>query len=199
MKGWDAITRTDGGTAEKTTDVAISNPNALSTNAQGFGAEGALTWRRNGPMTFTEATAIFHINPGVIGGVAPPSSGTLELMAMTTSNASVTFGHSRGSTEFDGNPYYGYFMYNAAFGGAAALNRYKIATSLVPDSWTEVKVVWEAAGKFNVFYNGINVLGISGFGSTDTSVSFRLGATASGNAQLMPVHRFDDIELSIRR
>jgi hypothetical protein len=176
-KGWDDVMRKNGGTADKTTDVAVSMPNAMVANALGTGSEGAFYWKRSGANPFIEASAVFHINPTTLAGVLAPSSGVLQL----------------------GAQYIGYFMENTTFGGAAAITRHKIATPLAPNVWTEVKLVWEAAGKFNLFYNDINVLGISGFSTADTMVGFRLGAFASGNMGPMPVHRFDDVRLSIRR
>ncbi len=198
-KGWDSVTRTDGGLAEQSMAVATSQPFSLVTNTVGFGS-ATLSWKKSGAVAFTEATTVVQVNPGQLGGVAPPSTGTMELVHMTTSNASVTFGYSRGSTEFDGAQYTGYFIYNAAFGGAAAISRTKItAVQLIPNVWTEVKIVWGSDGKLNVFYNNINVLGINGFSTNDTAVTFRLGASAGGDVGAMPVHRFDDARMSIRR
>jgi len=178
----------------------VRAPFAFLTNAEGFGAQGALTWAKTGAKAFTGATAVFHINPSQLGGLAPASPGTLELVEITTNNALVTFGYSRGSSMIDGAPYIGYYIANAAFGGAAALNNYKItAVQLVVDVWTEVKLSWLSSGQFDVSYNGINVLSQSGFGSNATKVTFRVGAFASGNAQMMPPVRLDDVELSIRR
>lgn len=202
MKGWDNITRTDGGVIEKTMDVAVSPPNALSTTASGSFGQGTLTWKKNGAQKFTGATAVFHINPSVLGGVVPAAQGTLELVHITTSNASVTFGYSRGSNDFGGPPgYIGYFVNVAAFGGAAAIQRFKItAVQLDPNVWTEVRLTWEAAsGIVAVAYNNNKIFSQTGFSSLDTSVSFRLGAYGSGDVGIMPLHRFDDVELSIRR
>ena len=200
-KGWDDVTRKVGGMVDKTTDVAVSMPNALLATAKGVGSEGTLTWKRIGANRFTEATAIFSINPTILAGVALPSAGVLELLHITTTNGSITFGYSRGSTDFDvtGARYTGYYVSNAAFGGAAAIMRYKVPTALDPQVWTEVKLAWEASGKFNLSYNGINVLGIAGFSTMDTSVSFRLGAYADGDLGIMPQHRFDNVGFSIRR
>ena len=200
-KGWDSITRTDGGVIEKTSDVAVSQPNAMSTTASGSFGQGTLFWRKGAAQRFTEATAVFQINPTVLGGVVPAATGTLELMHITTSNASVTFGYSRGSNDFGGPPgYYGYFVNVAAFGGAAAIQRFKITGApLEPNVWTEVKVSWEATGSVIVLYNKTKIFSETGFSSLDTSVSFRLGAYAAGNVGVMPFHRFDDVALSIRR
>lgn len=200
-KAWDSVIRTDGGVIEKTSDVAVSQPSAMSTTASGFG-QATLLWRKGGAQRFTEATAVFQINPSVLAGVAPPATGTLELMHITTSNASVTFGYSRGSNDFGGPPgYYGYYVNVAAFGGAAAIQRFKITGApLDPNVWTEVTVTWEAAGgSVIVLYNKTKIFSETGFSSLDTSVSFRLGAYAAGNVGVMPLHRFDDVALSIRR
>lgn len=62
-----------------------------------------------------------------------------------------------------------------------------------------MKLSWLANGHFDVSYNGINVLAQSGFDSNATKVSFRVGAFASGNPQVIPPARLDDVELSIRR
>jgi hypothetical protein len=201
-KGWDKVERTDGGTAEKTQQVATSPPNALVTTTTGF-AYATLTWEAKAAKAFSEATALFQINPTQLAGVMPAASGVVELVHITTSNGSVTFGYSRGSSTIEptGAQYYGYYVSNAAFGGAAAIQYYPITTVQLPTTtWTEVKITWEAGGKLNVYYNNINVLGVGGFGSMDTNVSFRLGAYASGDTgPVMPAHRFDDVVLSVRR
>ena len=199
-KGWDSVGRTDGGTADQTNVVAVSPPFSFLSNVQGFGAQATLNWAKTGAKAFSEATAIFHINPSQLGGVAPASPGTVELVEITTNNALVSFGFSRGSSMIDGSPYYGYYIANAAFGGAAALVNYKITSAqLVVDVWTEVKLSWLANGHFDVSYNGISVLSQAGFDSNATKVSFRVGAYANGNAQVIPAARLDDVELSIRR
>jgi hypothetical protein len=198
-KGWDDKTTTNGGTLDKTTAVAVSQPSALVATAFGTGSEGTLTWKKAGAKKFLEATAVLQINPSVLGGVAPPSQGTLELVHITTTNASVTFGVSRGSTSIDGNPYVGFYITTAAFGGAAALKNAVVSTALAANTWTDVKLVWASTGKVDLFYNGISVFSDSGFGSQDTSVSFRVGARARGDLGAMPAHRFDDVQLGVRR
>jgi hypothetical protein len=201
-KGWDDVMRNNGGTAEKTMDVAFSAPFALAANASGSNSAGVLTWKRSAPTAFLDAMAVFRLNPGMLGGVAPASQGVIELLTISTTNASVTFGYSRGSTVFDttGAAYTGYFVNVATFGsGAAAVQRNKV-NNVPANVWTEVKLTWESSGKTNLFYDNANVLGIAGTGSNDTQVSFRLGAVGNGGVVgAMPVHRFDDVELSIHR
>lgn len=197
-KGWDDVTRLNGGTIDKNNAVAFSPPSSMVANALGTGSNGSLTWKKVGAQRFVEATALFQINPGILGGVVPPSQGTLDLVHITTTNASVTLGLSRGAT-FEGAAYFGYFMGTAAFGGAAALTNYKIPTAIDANVWTEVRITWEAGGKLNVFFGGQNVLGVAAYASNDTSVTFRVGAVARGNMGAMPVHRFDNVQLGIRR
>ncbi len=200
-KAWDSVFRSDGGTIEKTSDVAVSQPNAMTTTARGSFSEGTMLWKKGGPQAFSQATAAFHINPSILGGVVPAADGLLELMRISTSNASVTFGFSRGSNDFGGAPYYGYFVNVSAFGGAAAIKRFTISTvQLDANVWTAVKLIWEAAtGNVVVLYNNNKIFSETGFSSLDTVVSFRLGAFAAGDVGIMPAHRFDDVELSIRR
>lgn len=203
-KGWDNAQRSDGGTLEKSSDLFVSAPNSMLTAAVGGPADGYFVWKRAGAKAFDQAIARFKINPGQIGGLSAPTETLLQLAEIRTSNALVAFGYSRGATGFQDAPssstqHFGYYVSNAAFGGAAILQKFRITQALPPNVWTGVDITWEKDGKINVSYNNLSVFAKAGFPSNDTVVTFNIGAQLGTNGGVMPPHHMDNVELSIRR
>ncbi len=198
-QGFTTKNLSDGGTLSKTTEVAFSDPASLLTSAFGANRVGSLTWRKTGGANFTQATATARINPGVLGGVAPPNTGTVKLLEIKTSNALVALRYTAGDT-IDGRANYtGYYFEALAFGGAAARTEKVISTGLATSTWTNVKLDWASTGTVSISYNDVAIFTQTTFGSTDSALSFTVGAEGSGTTGPVGPYRFDNVMFAVRR
>ncbi len=203
-EGWTNTFRTDGGTLDLTTSAFVSAPQGLvahPANGIGNGSGPQLQWSAAGAENFVKAELRAHMNPTAPGGLTS-YTGIIKLLEVTTTNALVGFYFSNGSDLASTpaqNNYVGYFIKAAAFGGAAVQADYPVTTALATTTWTDVKLTWQASGQTDLSYNAVSVFNKALFGSTDTSLTFSVGAASSGNVIEPTQMRFDDIEITLDR
>jgi hypothetical protein len=111
----------------------------------------------------------------------------------------VALRYTAGNT-IDGRANYtGYYFEAAAFGGAAARTEKVIATGLATSTWTNVKLDWASTGAVTISYNDVAIFTQTTFGSTDSALSFTVGAEGSGTTGPMGPYRFDNVMFAVRR
>lgn len=200
-EGWTTTLRADGGAFGLTTSAAVSLPQALVVqppNGIGNGSGPALQWTSVGAKNFARAELRAQMNPSNSGGVTS-YTGDILLLEVRTSNALASLGYTQGGTVGATSNYTGYFIRVAAFGGAAIQNMFPIATPLTQATWTDVKLTYESGGRVVLTYNNVSVFDQTNYGSTDTKVTFTVGAAASGNVAEPKQMRYDDVELTLFR
>jgi hypothetical protein len=201
-EGWSGRTRTDAGLAEQTSLVARSAPFSFLAATMGDASE-TLWWRKTGAQAITGVTAIVHLDPRGDGERVPISEGTLALVRIAAASGvpgapQAYFGFSAGALEVRKTLFFGYFVTTWSDSTDSASTRL-IIPQLPSNVWTEVKIVWETTNQLNVFYNDTNVLSMPAPFFESTSATVTIGAETVGQVGVVPAHRFDDIELSIRR
>lgn len=200
-EGWTTTIRPDGGTFALTKEAAVSLPQALvvqPANGVGNGSGPALKWTSVGPKNFARAELRAKMNPSNAGGVTS-YDGDILLLEVRTSNALAAFGYTQGGTVGANTNYSGYFIRVAAFGGAAIQNVLPVTTPLTQATWTDVKLTYDSAGRVVLTYNNVSVFDQTNYGSTDTKVTFTVGAASSGNVVEPKQMRYDDVEVTLFR
>ena len=96
-----------------------------------------------------------------------------------------------------GQPYFGYYLNGATTNPASS--QYFALPALTEDTWSLVRLYWDAGGNYAVYIDGVKRESQANVPLADTSITFRLGAFGSGDVGVMPFHRFDDVELSVKR
>lgn len=203
-EGWTSTVRPDGGTLDFTTAAFTSPPQGIVVHPPmgiGNGSGPELTWQSVGAKNFVKAELRAQMNPTNPGGVTS-YTGIIKLLEIRTTNALVAFYYSNGS-DLVSNPaannYVGYFVKAAAFGGAAVQSDYPVTTPLGLTTWTSVKLTWQSTGQADVSYNDVSVFNKTLYGSTDTSVTFAVGAASSGDVNEPKQMRYDDVEITVNR
>jgi hypothetical protein len=157
------------------TDVAASPPQALRVSESAPDdalTETTLEWQATGSDAISSVTISAEINPSSFGGVSPPWASGYSLLCVENSTSYVCLNYTRGAT-VDVNPYTGYYLTVAYFGGAAFLQNCIITPTLAPNVWTNVELV-ASTTQNEVRFNDISV-GTCGTIDTGSSVTVRFG------------------------
>jgi hypothetical protein len=201
-EGWTNTFRVDGGIFGLTTAAAVSLPQALEVKPPpgviGNGTGPALQWASVGGKNFVQAELRARMNPANSGGLAS-YTGEIKLLEITTTNALAAFYYTQGANLTAESNYVGYYIKLAGFGGAAEQTDFPVTTPLSTAVWTDVKLTFFASGRVTLTYNGISILDQTKYPSMDTSVTYSVGAAASGDVNEPKAMRYDNVELTLVR
>lgn len=208
-EGWTKAVTIDGGAADGgvftlTNTVAVSLPQSFAAkppNGTGNGTAPLLSWTSVGAKNFAQAELRVRMNPSNTG-IVPTYTGTIKLLEIRTSNGAAALWYTNGAN-LTSNPasngYVGYFIKVSTFGGAAQLSDHPLTTPLANTTWTDAKLTFFKNGRVTLTYNGISIFDQTKYASTDTSVTFSVGAALSGAVTEQKVMRYDNVEVTLTR
>jgi hypothetical protein len=204
-EGWSTTLRADGGTFDLTNTVAVSLPQSLAVRppvvASGNPGAPALQWMSAGAKNFLRGELRVRMNRTNAGGIAT-YTGFIKLLEIKTSNGLAGFYYMKGGT-LQTSPntpnYTGYLIRTQTTAGGAQLLDYPIATSPIDATWTDVKLTFSKVGRVTLTYNDDPIFDQTKYATTDTTVTFAVGAATSGAVNEQRTMRYDNVELTLER
>ncbi len=198
-KGWDNAPLPAAGSLDKTRDVSVSKPFALSaTGSTPVRTEAILTWTPPvGRPIFTEVGASFQLNSVVAKGSSPTRS-YIELVRLSATLEWVTFGIERQPTVLQPIPTVptAYVEFGNSNGETVP---FAVQEPLKLNNWNDIKFTWSANGTILLLINGNKAVIKQGYGTQSRTLSVRLGAKATGEVTGFETHRFDNVQLGVTR
>ncbi len=203
-KGWDAPNaETNIDNLGVVGDIFVSKPFALRASTMMSPTEASLKWTSKKSTLVSEASASFQYNLKYVEGHSSSVDGNVELLRVESPGPSITFGiaNAKANTPFPqvvGTPPVAYLKYLSADGTEQNLT---LSKSLNLTTWNDLKLVWTLGmeGVITLVINGVNAFSVRGYRGSFYSVTFHIGGKATGDVSVMQEHRFDNVQLSVRR
>jgi hypothetical protein len=190
-----------------TTARASSLPQSLITSVGGPAGtalqQASLQWHNVGSTAVSSLSITADINPVNFVGVAPPWTGTIDVLCASFGSGDACFSYTRGADLAFADGYVGYFIEFTYSGGPAYRTQCRLTGSLTSNLWSRVELrLTRNPASIQVFINGTNAIpagmtcGASFLDDTVTDVSF--GMRAYPETQAWTVY-YDNVVAAVRR
>jgi hypothetical protein len=123
---------------------ASSLPQSLLTGTSGATGtarqEARLEWQNVGSTGVSSLSIAADINPVNFAGVAPPWTGSIDLLCVGFGSAEACFSYTRGADLSFADGYTGYFIDHTFSGGPAYQRQCQLTGNLTANLWTRVEL-----------------------------------------------------------
>lgn len=204
LAGTWAPTLSGQGTRSITTARASSLPQSLLTStgsatASATPQRATLEWQNVGATGVSSVSIAAHINPVNFVGVAPPWTGSIDLMCASFGSGDACFSYTRGADLSFANGYTGYFIEHTYTGGPAFRFQCQVTGSLTSNLWTRVELrLTRSPATIEVFIAGANAGQCNGSFLDDTAADVSFGMRAFSEAPGWTVY-YDNVVAAVRR